>query len=139
MRPATRIALLAAVVVIAVVGFIVLKPDDKKTSSSSQPASTTATGAQRQSTPPPVANVKVDESGKPVGGIRDLTFGKGQQVQFVVTSQVADEIHVHGYDLMKDVTPGKPLKFSFKATITGQFEVELESRAEQIINLKVTP
>jgi hypothetical protein len=39
---------------------------------------------------------------------------------------------------MKDVTPGKPLKFSFKGTISGQFVVELESRAQQIINLKVT-
>jgi hypothetical protein len=52
---------------------------------------------------------------------------------------VADHVHVHGYDLMKDVTPGKPVKFRFKANIDGQFEIELEDRALEIATLRVNP
>jgi hypothetical protein len=149
MKPAARFAILAAVVAVAVVLFIVLKPsdDDKSTSSSSnsqQPGThtTSADGTRSPNEPPPsppVANIKVGKDGKPVGGVQDLEFGKDQQVQFVVSSQVADEVHVHGYDIMKDVEPGKPVKFSFKGDIDGDFEVELEDRGEQIIDLKVTP
>ena len=79
------------------------------------------------------------KGGKPVGGIQDLEFAKGDTVQFQVTSDVSDEIHVHGYDLMKDVSPGHPVKFKFPGKIDGEFEVELEGRKQQIASLKVTP
>jgi hypothetical protein len=146
MTGARRIALLAAVVVVAVVVFIIAKPSDDNSSSSNTSSSgtpTTVTGPNGQTTteePPPhaIANIKVGKDGKPVGGVQELDFGKGQQVEFQVTSAVSDEIHVHGYDLMKDVAPGKPVKFSFKGDNPGRYEVELESRGEQIIDLRVT-
>jgi hypothetical protein len=56
-----------------------------------------------------------------------------------VRSSVADEVHVHGYDLMKDVEPGKTVTFSFPADITGIFEVELEGAGKQIAQLRVDP
>jgi hypothetical protein len=56
-----------------------------------------------------------------------------------VQSDVADEIHVHGYDLKKDVTKGGSVTFTFKGTIEGRFEVELENAGTQIANLEVTP
>jgi hypothetical protein len=79
------------------------------------------------------------EGGKPKGGIAKIEATNGDRVRFKVTSDVADEIHVHGYDLMKDVAPGKPVTFSFEATIEGRFEVELEERGVQIARLEVTP
>jgi hypothetical protein len=139
MSRASRLALVAAVVVVAVVLFIVLKPDDE--SDSTQPAATTETGTTttgKPTSPPPIANVTV-KNGKPVGGIRELEFGKGQTVQFAVTSDVSDEVHVHGYDIGKDVSPGHPVKFRFRGDIDGEFEVELENRKEQIASLKVNP
>jgi hypothetical protein len=54
-------------------------------------------------------------------------------------SDTADEIHVHGYDLMKDVTKGGTIAFSFKGKIDGVFEVELEKRGQQIAELEVKP
>jgi hypothetical protein len=154
MRPATRIALLAAVVVIAVVGFVVLKPDDDDETGSSastatpttETTSTTGKGDKpakpqkpEQPPSPPVAKVRIGADAQPVGGVRELEFGKGQQVEFIVDSQVEDHVHVHGYDIMKDVAPGKPVKFSFEGDIDGQFEVELEDRAVEIISLRVVP
>lgn len=143
MTKGTRIALLAAVVVIAVVGFIVLKPDDKKKEAGSQqttasPAGDTTSGKPARPAPPPVVQIKV-QGGKPVGGIKTITVNKGDRIQFTVTSDVSDEIHVHGYDFMKDVKAGGKVSFSFPAKIDGEFEVELESRAEQIAKLVVNP
>ena len=56
-----------------------------------------------------------------------------------VRSNVADHVHVHGYDLMRDVAPGKPAELTFRATIPGRFEVELEERGLQIAELTVRP
>jgi hypothetical protein len=76
---------------------------------------------------------------KPEGGIKKLQFKKGDQVRFTVVSDTADEIHVHGYDLMKDVEKGGSVSFSFKGSIEGRFVVELEDHKQQIAELDVTP
>ena len=67
------------------------------------------------------------------------TVKKGQPVRFTVKSDVADEIHVHGYNFHKDVAKGGSVSFAFPATIDGEFVIELESRSEQIASLKVLP
>jgi hypothetical protein len=93
--------------------------------------STTTTAAG-----PVTINVEI-KGGKPVGGIQRATAKKGQEVALVVHSDVADEVHLHGYDLHKDVTAGGTLRIQFKATLTGVFEAELESRKLQIVELTV--
>lgn len=81
----------------------------------------------------------VVKGGQPVGGIRDLRYKKGDRIHFEVRSDVADEIHVHGYDLMKDVAAGGSASFDFPASIEGVFEAELEGRNEQIAEIRVNP
>ena len=81
----------------------------------------------------------VVKNGEPVGGVQRLEYSAGDQVEFTVDSDVADEIHVHGYDLMKDVPAGGSVSFSFPAEIEGIFEVELEGRKEQIAEIRVSP
>ena len=71
--------------------------------------------------------------------IRRVTIKQGQRVTLIVSADVSDEVHVHGYDLMADVAPGSPARISFEASKPGRFEVELESRALQIAELSVTP
>jgi hypothetical protein len=132
MSRATRIALPLGVLVLAVVLFVVLKPSDDKKSSTTQ--ATTTGGKQK----PQVATIVV-RNAKPVGGIKNLTYNKGDQVRFRVVSDVADEVHLHGYDLHKDVKPGHPVSFAFKANLDGEFEAELESRKEQILALRINP
>jgi hypothetical protein len=79
------------------------------------------------------------ENGKPVGGVAQLTYNEGEEVRFKVESDVGDEIHMHGYDIMKDVKAGGSVSFDFPATIEGVFEAELEGRKEQILELTVNP
>jgi FtsP/CotA-like multicopper oxidase with cupredoxin domain len=77
--------------------------------------------------------------GKPEGGIQKIEVKKGDRVRFTVVSDVADEIHVHGYNFMRDVKAGGKVSFSFVATIDGKFEIELEGRKQQIAALTVAP
>jgi len=61
----------------------------------------------------------------------------GSVVQLRVTSDVADEVHLHGYDKSVDVKPGTPATLTFTAKITGIFEVELEERKQPLLHLQV--
>ena len=79
------------------------------------------------------------EGGKPKGGVQELKVKKDGQVHLTVNSDTADEIHVHGYDLMKDVEKGGSVNFDFKANIDGRFEIELENGGEQLADLSVEP
>lgn len=112
----------AAIVVIAVVLLVVLKNGGGETSATTKGVTTI-----------------VVKHGKPVGGIAQLTYNKGEQVRFKVDSDVSDEVHMHGYDIMKDVKAGGSVSFDFPATIEGVFEAELEGRKEQILELTVNP
>jgi hypothetical protein len=113
----------AAIVIVAVVLLIVLSGKDSGSSSDTTKGVTTI----------------VVKHGKPVGGIAQLTYNKGEEVRFKVDSDVSDEVHMHGYDIMKDVKAGGSVSFDFPATIEGGFEAELEGRKEQILELTVNP
>ncbi|HEV8372207.1 MAG TPA: hypothetical protein VGR68_03315 [Actinomycetota bacterium] len=68
---------------------------------------------------------------------RRVTVATGEKVRIRVQSDVADEVHVHGYDLKKDVAPGKPAVIEFTADVPGSFEVELEEAHRKLIDLQV--
>ena len=120
----TRVIAGIGVIVVAIVLLVVLKSDDSSKTTSN-------TGGK--------VTTIVIKNGKPVGGIADLTYNKGEQVRFKVDSDVSDEVHMHGYDIMKDVKAGGSVSFDFPATIEGVFEAELEGRKEQILELTVNP
>ena len=75
--------------------------------------------------------------GTPEGGVKTITYNKGQEVEFTVVSDVADEIHVHGFNLKKDVPKNGSVTFKFPASDQGGHVIELEHRGEQIANLEV--
>ncbi len=81
----------------------------------------------------------VVSGGKPVGGVRSLTYKKGDRIDLTVKSDSADEVHFHGYDVKKDVPKGGTVRFSFPATIEGKFIVELENAKQTLANVEVTP
>jgi hypothetical protein len=148
-----RLAIVVGAIVVLVVAYLVFSggSDDSK-KSASQPAatqstqSTTTGGADTSGTatstqpaaPPAPPTVRV-VGAKPQGGVQKLSFNKGDQIRFRVVSDTADEIHVHGYDLMKDVPAGGSVTFSFTGSIDGRFVVELENHGEQIAELDVQP
>jgi hypothetical protein len=140
MNSTMRFVLGIGVVVVAVVLLVVLKDDG---SGNSNETTTTgaasngrgSTGAAQAATP----TIVIDKSGKPVGGITEISVEEGEEVRFQVQSAVADEVHMHGYDIMKDVKAGGSVTFDFPATLEGIFEAELEGAKEQILELRVNP
>jgi hypothetical protein len=145
-----RLAIVVGAIVVLVVAYVVFSgggddsTKDATQPGSTQPASTQSTGTSQTKTatqpaaPPAPPTVRVVNA-KPQGGVQKLTFKKGDEIRFRIVSDTADEIHVHGYDLMKDVPKGGSVSFSFKGSIDGRFVVELENHGEQIAELDVTP
>ena len=66
-----------------------------------------------------------------------VPVASGEQVTLVVTSDVADEIHVHGYDLTTAIAPSRPAELTFEATVPGVFEVELHEAGTVLLTLQV--
>jgi hypothetical protein len=114
----------AVVVIVAIVLLVALKGND---------SSEKTDGGKLQT-------ITVDKAGHPVGGIKQLTYNKGEQILFEVKVPFAEEIHLHGYDVIKDVPAGGgSVKYDLPASIEGVFEAELEGRKEQIVELTVNP
>jgi hypothetical protein len=143
----TRILLAAGAVVVAVVGlFFVFRPGDDGDSASgatttrAQTTSPTTTLPPPPPQPPPPARVRiVVREGLPVGGVRRVTVSEGRRVVLIVTSDVADHVHLHGYDIMRDVAPGQPARIAFRATIPGTVEAELEDRRVPLARIVTQP
>jgi hypothetical protein len=96
--------------------------------------------AGTSSSAPKNVNISVDVvHGKPQGGVKTYKVKKGGHVHFVVKSDVADEVHVHGYNFHKDVAKGGTVTFDFPAKIDGGFIAELENAHQTLINLQVEP
>jgi hypothetical protein len=51
----------------------------------------------------------------------------------------SSDVHLHGYDISRRIRPGAPTLIVFRATVVGQFEVELEERHLQLAEIEVRP
>jgi len=96
-------------------------------------ATTTAPGSQATVIPIRVAN------GVPQGGIQRPTVNQGDKVVLVIRTDSGEAVHLHGYNVEKDVVPGKPVRLPFTASIAGRFEVELHPTDTLLAVTEVKP
>jgi hypothetical protein len=75
--------------------------------------------------------------GSVTGAAQRVAIKLGERVVLRVTSDVTEEIHVHGYDLYADLAPGQPKEIAFIADIPGVFEVELHNAGRPLYQLRV--
>ena len=155
-----KVALIAAGLGLIVSLFVALRQsgDDGAATTTAAAATTAATTTEAAATteappattaePPPttteapVGPVELEYTvvgGRPEGGIGRDAVDLGSDVVITVTSDVADEVHLHGYDLSADVAPGSPAVIRFNADAPGRFEMELEGTGVQIAELEVRP
>jgi hypothetical protein len=144
-----RLTFLGIAAVIAIVAVVVLaggSGDDSDepgtAASTATPTETAATGgasADETATPTPTAKPKPKPPLLRAGKEKALNYKQGETVRFRVVSAEPEEVHIHGYDIKKDLEPGKVETVSFKATITGIFEIELEGSGTLLAQLKVVP
>jgi FtsP/CotA-like multicopper oxidase with cupredoxin domain len=135
-----RITLVVAALVVAVVAFFVASPgddDEPERSATTTPAQTESEAdgpddsaepqlTETEPTPPPepmIARIAI-RGGTVAGGAKTIDVVKGDIVRIVVTADAPDDIHLHGYDIEREVAPGQPARFRFKANAEGQFEIE---------------
>ncbi len=62
----------------------------------------------------------------------------GSMVEVSIESDVADEVHVHGYDLFADVSADSPASLMFVADVPGVFEIELEGSGLFLFEIQVS-
>ncbi len=141
-----RLVNLAIAAVIAVVAIVIIVATSGGDDQPERGATATPTATEPKAeatpkpkpTPEPVPLIRF-EGGELVDGLQDIEVDKGDKVTFDVISDVPEEVHVHAYDLMTDLEPGKKARISFEATITGVIEIELEDSATEIVELRVNP
>ncbi len=153
MSSSARILAVVATLAILVVAFVVLSPgdgDDGKTPSRTQATAPPATTATTATAPAPRPRAEPQprpryeairvRAGKPVGGVKRIRLAKGDRARIEVSSpDTSDEIHVHGYDLTRDLKAGGRVRFAFDADAEGIFEIELHHSGAQVAELVVEP
>lgn len=68
-----------------------------------------------------------------------LKVTQGDQVSIRITSNTAEELHLHGYDKMVEIPANQTSQLDFVADKTGRFPYELEREGIEIGNLEVDP
>jgi hypothetical protein len=143
--PRTPALIGAAALVVVVALFFILRDGDDgdETTTTAAESSTTTTGGDESTTKETTEESDVPtiviKDGQPEGGVQELSFTQGDDIRFIVKSDVSDEVHFHGYDVGMDVEAGGQVEFDVPATDTGVFEVELEERVVPIAEITVNP
>ena len=60
-------------------------------------------------------------------------------MSLLLTSDELVEVHLHGYDLEREIEPGERTTLSFEADLTGRFEIEDHESEEVLGVLLVQP
>ena len=148
MSNGARIGVVLATVLVLVVAFVLLSPEADDDSNIAQTPTTTVRGPAITSTtsvPPAADHEPAFETinvaaGKPDGGVQTIMLKKGSDARIQVASQdTSDEVHIHGYDLRRELKAGDSVRFAFDADAEGVFEIELERAGTQIGELVVEP
>lgn len=114
-------------------------PPSTPSAAPSQPASTEQPTAPGSASAPTGQLVQLSYLGGQVtGATARVAVALGSTVTLEVTSDTADEIHLHGYDLSTPVTPGAPAVLTFTADIPGVFELELEESGVPLTQVEVS-
>jgi uncharacterized cupredoxin-like copper-binding protein len=142
----TASALLPALALLALAGC-----DDDGQPGSGQTPSTSASVASPSATLPTtpsgpittadqaaVVIVATVANGKITPNTQTVKAEQGQRVMVTVTSDEADELHVHGYDKEVELQPGKPGSVTFTADTKGTFEIETHESGKLVAKLIVT-
>jgi hypothetical protein len=83
---------------------------------------------------------------KAVGGAQDISATQGDHLTVSLMTDEPAELHIHGYELSKDVDAGSTGSIKFTADTTGEFEVEAhpvvhgeEGEGVELAMLQVNP
>jgi ABC-type glycerol-3-phosphate transport system substrate-binding protein len=140
-----KIAVMLAAVAASVIALAGCGGDDGTDAVTTTETVATAPTTQTQTTTQtaPAAQAKVITirvvGGVPQGGIQRPTIAQGDKVVLVVRTDSGEAVHLHGYNIEKEIVPGTPVRLPFTANIAGRFEVELHPTDTLLAVLEVKP
>ncbi len=140
-------------VVIAIAVFFAFGDDDtsdEDTENSGQqdvvtlPAPGTGDNKPKPKKPSKPAEPEIPEieirGGEPVGGVQEIEVTEGDELRVAITTDAADELHFHGYDVYLDIEPGKENELVVeKADIGGIHELESHTTGALLAEISVVP
>ncbi len=65
--------------------------------------------------------------GEVQGGRKVVRVKQGEGVRLALTSDLRAEVHLHGYDLEREVRPGEVAVMEFRARVAGRFPATLHA------------
>lgn len=143
-----RVAMLAIAAIIAVAAIVVLGQGDDEppaTEPAAQTEEPAGTPAGSEATEPEATSTPKPDRKRPAvpvltgESVREIEVDKGDTVSLAARAPSDDEIHVHGYDLMKEAPAGRTVRMSFEATLEGIWGIEFERSGVPIAELRVNP
>jgi len=115
-----RAAIVVLVVVLVLVGlFFLLRPD------------TPEGGPQDRTIEVSIKDGEMDPE--------EISADQGDTVTLRVSADEPTELHVHGYDVERELGPGKEAEIDFEADLTGRFEIENHETEKELGVLQVRP
>ena len=76
-------------------------------------------------------------AGKVMPPTHRVEVAEGTDVRLLVTSDEADELHIHGFDIEQELIAGEQATVDFTADQSGVFEVETHESGLQLVQLEV--
>ncbi len=147
MRSTRRLGIVVAALVVLVAGFFVARgaadeetaqaPATTAPETGGEPHRNAAARATTQAEPAPRVERLRLRDGAPAGAVRTLRYEDGDTVRLRFSSNVADEVHVHGVDRYVDVPAGGTASTRFTAPGEGIFEIESHTTGELVARLEV--
>ena len=137
------LGLLAGLLLVLALGACASGDDDAGGSDGSATTSPTATtggsassGEETETEQAVEVSVAVTD-GKVEPKPRRVEVPKDSQVRLIVTSDVDDELHVHGYEVEAELEAGRPTTVELVADQTGIFEVETHETELELLQLEI--
>ena len=123
--------------------FFIFKPQNSSLSDQSSVTQSTPKKNEKKKNPQPESNKKsfsiTIKNGEIVSGEKTVSVIQGENIMIELTTDVEDEIHLHGYDISVRITPHDPAVLQFTADKTGRFSYELEHAGIELGAIEVNP
>lgn len=152
--PKRSLLLLAAALALAACSGGDAAPDTTTLPTSTLTAPTTSVGSEDTTTSaPPTTSTTTTTTTTTVAAVPvtiDVAYADGDVegptrpevavgtiVRLLVTSDIEDEVHLHGYNITADVAPDTAALIEFLADTPGIYEVELEGEGVLLVEIEV--
>jgi len=99
----------------------------------------TATACGSENTSSSTERTRIDiriKTGKVMGGVETVSISKGDDVKISLSSDEAQTVHLHGYDIRKDIPAGEEAVINFNANATGRFRLTSHQSLGEVDNAR---